>query len=90
MCLPFLRKHIELAQPKALLLLGATPARALMGSTDSITRLRGRWADVEVGGKTVPAIATFQPSRLIKQPHHKGNAWRDLLSVQEKLASLDG
>lgn len=84
-CLPFVKRHIELAQPKVILLLGAIAAKSLLNESDGITRLRGKWFDYQAGGQTIPAMATFHPAYLLRQPGQKRNAWRDLLSVAERL-----
>lgn len=85
-CLPFIKRHIALAQPKALLLLGGTPANALTGKPDGITRLRGRLQTIEIGGKALPALPTFHPAYLLRQPAHKAFAWADMLALKEALA----
>lgn len=84
-CLPFVERHIELAQPKVILLLGAIAAKTLLNETDGITRLRGKWFDYKVGGQTIPAMATFHPAYLLREPGQKRNVWRDLLNVAERL-----
>lgn len=88
MCLPFIRRHIELADPKLLLLFGGVSAKALLGTTDGITRLRGRWKQIELGGKAFPALPIYHPAYLLRQPQLKGLAWRDLLAAKHKLAEL--
>ncbi|MEO0411199.1 MAG: uracil-DNA glycosylase [Pseudomonadota bacterium] len=80
-CLPFLKRHIALKAPKAIVLLGATPVSALFDTTDGITRLRGRWRDYS----TIPVMPTFHPAYLLRQPGHKRFVWQDMLAVKEKL-----
>jgi uracil-DNA glycosylase len=86
-CLPFVWRHIALQRPKAIMLCGGTATNTLLGRADGITRLRGRWFDLEVEGldRRVPSIATYHPSFLLRAPARKGEAWRDLLSLQSKL-----
>ena len=57
MCLPFLRRHIELADPEVIVLLGAVAARHVMGITEGIMRSRGRWLEYRVGDRMVPVHA---------------------------------
>jgi uracil-DNA glycosylase family 4 len=83
MLFPFLRRHIHLARPEFLLVMGATAARLLLNTETGITRLRGRWAMVE--GR--PALPTLHPAYLLRAPSAKREAWRDLLSLR---AALDG
>ena len=88
MCLPFIRRHIELAAPKMVLMLGGVSAKALLGSEDGITRLRGRWKEIEIGGQKFAALPTYHPAYLLRQPNLKAMAWRDLLATKRKLQSL--
>jgi len=84
-CLPFLRRHIELAQPKVIILLGAVAARHVVGKTDGIMKIRGRWMDYRVGDQLVPLMPTLHPAYLLRQPAHKKLAWRDLQAVRDRL-----
>ncbi|MEO0938994.1 MAG: uracil-DNA glycosylase [Pseudomonadota bacterium] len=81
MMLPFLKRHIALAQPELLLIMGNISCQALLGKR-GITRLRGTWA--EAAGK--PALPMFHPAYLLRNPAAKREAWADLLSVQARLA----
>jgi uracil-DNA glycosylase len=85
-CLPFVWRHIVLAAPKVVLLCGGTATSALLGRAEGIMRLRGRWLDLAIAGATsVPTLATYHPSFLLRAPARKGEAWRDLLTLQSKL-----
>jgi len=87
-CLPFLRRHIELAQPKLIILLGAVAARHVVGASDGIMRLRGRWLEYRIGDAMVPLMPTLHPAYLLRQPAHKKLAWRDLQAVRDKMQAL--
>ena len=86
-CLPFIQRQIELVTPAVLVFLGGTAAKTLLGRQDGITRLRGHWFDYESAGlaRPIPAIATYHPAYLLRQPLHKRQAWHDLLAVKAKL-----
>jgi uracil-DNA glycosylase len=88
MCLPFLRRHIELVNPGIIILLGAVAARHVMGFSEGIMKLRGRWLEYRVGEFMVPVLATLHPAYLLRQPAHKKLAWRDLQAVEQKILSL--
>lgn len=88
MCLPFILRHIELINPKMVLMLGGVSAKALLGTTEGITRLRGKWKKLTVSGADIPALPVYHPAYLLRQPHLKGQAWRDLLAAKHKLAEL--
>jgi DNA polymerase len=89
-CLPFLHRHIELADPQILILLGAVSVRHVLGLSDGIMRLRGRWNVYQSGGlqRAIPVMPTLHPAYLLRQPAAKRLAWRDLCAVAEKMAVL--
>jgi DNA polymerase len=88
-CIPFLRKHIELAQPEVMILLGAVAVRHVLGLAEGIMKYRGRWMEYRVGEKMIPVMPTLHPAYLLRQPAHKRLAWRDLQAVESKIASLN-
>ena len=88
MCLPFLRRHIELVNPGVIVLLGAVAVRHVMGKSDGIMKTRGRWLEYNVSGCMVPVMPTLHPAYLLRQPAHKKLAWRDLQGLEQKIASL--
>jgi uracil-DNA glycosylase family 4 len=76
-CAEIARKHIKLARPKRLLLLGDGPAQALLGKP--LPQARGHVHKIE----GVRTVATFHPRALINQPSNKSLAWKDLLLLTE-------
>jgi uracil-DNA glycosylase family 4 len=89
-CLPFLHRHIELAQPEVMILLGAVSVRNVLGLNEGIMRARGRWETYQSAGlgRAVPVMPTLHPAFLLRQPAAKKLAWRDLLAVAEKIDAL--
>lgn len=94
-CLPFVERHIALASPKVLVLAGKMSAQTMLGGSDGIMRLRGRWSDYRVkdaagepAGPAIPALPVLHPAFLLRQPAWKAQTWRDLLSLQAKLEGL--
>ena len=87
-CAPFLLRHIELKQPKVLVLLGGTPVKHILGIEEGITRIRGRWGRYRLNGVEIPALPTFHPAYLLRQPAAKRQAWQDLLNLKLKLREL--
>ncbi len=77
---PFLLRHIALANPKAVVIMGNWACQALM-SKRGIARLRGEWTTLE----GVPALPMFHPTYLLRNPAAKKDAWVDLLSLKERL-----
>ena len=82
MCLPFLERHVALADPDILVLMGNTPCQALLGRT-GITSMRGTWT--EALGK--PVIPMFHPAYLLRKPDAKREAWTDLLALRARLGN---
>jgi DNA polymerase len=89
-CRPFLERQIELVAPGVLMTLGGPAAAALLGIEGGIMRARGRWRELEVGGRMVPVMPTLHPAYLLRTPIGKRLAWRDLLAVQERLLASEG
>ncbi|WP_029354252.1 uracil-DNA glycosylase [Bosea sp. 117] len=87
-CLPFIRRQIELADPDVLVCLGGPSAQTLLGIKEGITKARGRWFDYDTGSRTIPALASFHPAYLLRTPLGKRMAWRDFLAVSKALAQI--
>ncbi len=84
--LPFVLRHIALAQPRLLVLAGAVAAKGLLQSRDGITRLRGRWHQVSIlEEKVLKAMPTLHPAYLLRNPIAKRDAWADLLMLQREM-----
>ena len=80
MMLPFVHRHIELANPEIVVLMGNISCQALIGRR-GITRLRGNWTSV----LDHPALPMFHPAYLLRNPRAKREAWADLLALQSRL-----
>jgi DNA polymerase len=84
-CLPFIRKQIELVDPDVLVCLGGPSATTLLGIREGITKSRGRWVSYDTGKREIRAMPTFHPAFLLRSPLQKRLAWRDLLAVKKAL-----
>lgn len=88
-CLPFVERHIELVDPDYLLFVGGISAKTLLGRSEGILKLRGRWAHYQHVGlaRPIPAMASLHPAYLLRQPAQKRLAWRDLLALKAAIRS---
>ena len=86
--LPYLRAHIEIINPKILILLGSTALNAILGNKEVISRARGKWIQREIGTVKLWIIASFHPAFLMRQPEQKKLAWIDLKMVRDKIKKL--
>ena len=77
---PFLARHVALAAPDLLVLVGNISCQAVLGKR-GITRLRGTWQ--EALGR--PALPMLHPAYLLRQPLAKRETWADLLALQARL-----
>jgi len=84
-CLPFILRQIELADPDILVCLGGPSAQTLLGINDGITKTRGRWFTFDTGKREIRAMPTFHPAFLLRSPLQKRFAWRDFLAVKKAL-----
>lgn len=87
-CKPFIERQIALASPDIVVLLGAAPAAALLGTSDGILKMRGRWFEYQLPGKTIKVLATLHPAYLLRQPQQKRLAWRDFRDLKRRYAEL--
>ena len=85
---PYLKKHIEIIQPKIIVLLGSTAMNALMESDEVISKVRGKWIDKQIGKCKTSIIVTFHPAFLMRQSTQKKLAWIDLKMIRDKKAKL--
>lgn len=80
---PFVERHVELADPEVIVLMGNISCGAILGQR-GITRLRGKW----VKAFSRPVLPMFHPAYLLRNPQAKREAWHDLLMLQAKLREM--
>jgi len=83
MLMPFVKRHVELAAPEIIVLMGNIACQGVLGRR-GITRLRGTWE--QALGK--PVLPMFHPAYLLRQPAAKREAWADLLSLKARLGGF--
>lgn len=87
-CLPFLKKKIELINPRVIVALGAPAANALLDTEDPISRIRGKWLEyAPKPGTGVPLLPMFHPAYLLRNPAQKAKSWLDLIKLSKKLSN---
>ncbi len=86
--LPYLTRHIEIINPKILVLLGSTALNTLIGNQEVISKARGKWIQKEIGAIRPWIIASFHPAFLMRQPEQKKLAWIDLKMIRDKSKTL--
>ena len=86
--LPFLQKHIEIINPRILLLLGSTALNAIIGNEIVISKARGKWVNKKIGNTKTNVIASFHPAFLMRQPDQKKYAWEDLKMIRKKISEF--
>jgi len=94
-CVPFLVRQIQLLKPRIILAAGNTAVKALLDSTEGITRLRGSFTTfrgtlIMDGEFNIPLLPTFHPSALLRDESLKAPVWEDLKTLRAKLCELDG
>jgi len=86
-CMPYLRRQIELIQPKLIVALGKVASNALLGRDATLASLRGKLheyrvalpSDLRSTSSAIPLIVTYHPAYLLRSPSEKSKAWQDLL-----------
>jgi uracil-DNA glycosylase len=85
-CLPFIERQIELADPEFLVCLGGSAARIILGVRSGIMRARGVWLPYPgQTGRDIQALAMLHPAFLLRQPAHKRFAWADMRTLARTL-----
>ena len=83
---PWLFRHVQLANPDFILLLGGAAAKFVFCSQDGILKLRGKWRDIDFGGGVIrPTLASLHPTYLLRSPAQKRLAFDDLLMLASRL-----
>ena len=85
-CAAFLDRQLELLEPKLLILMGKHAVSRLLGQTRPISQMRGRLHEVNIGGRMVPAVVTYHPSYLLRNPIAKELGWHDILFAKKTLS----
>ncbi|MDR2067930.1 MAG: uracil-DNA glycosylase [Holosporaceae bacterium] len=80
---PYVLKHIALVDPKIVVCLGGTAAKALLQTTQGIMQLRGKWTRAD--GIAAKILPTFHPAFLLRSPSQKREVWHDFLSVMKEI-----
>jgi uracil-DNA glycosylase len=81
LCKSHLVQQIDLCRPKCIVALGATAIQGLLGTTEGIMKLRGKWKLYRM----IPVMPTFHPAYLLRQPEAKREVWEDLKAVMSRL-----
>lgn len=87
-CRPFVERHLQLLNPRVMLLMGATATFSLLREGTGITKIHGSIYDYSNGymQDSIPTIPLYHPSFLLRQAKRKKEAWFDLLKIAELLA----
>ena len=80
-CRPFIRRQVELIQPKVIVTLGRFGLQSLTGKSYGISAVRGQWLDYD-GIKLMP---TYHPAYLLRNPAAKKDVWADMKKVMAEL-----
>ncbi|AMJ58989.1 uracil-DNA glycosylase [Bosea sp. PAMC 26642] len=83
-CLPFIQRQIQLADPDILICVGAPSTQGLLGLS-GILASRGKWMEYDTGLRRIRAMATLHPAYLLRQPLQKRLAWRDMRALKAAL-----
>lgn len=87
-CSGFLQAQIHLLKPKFILAMGRTAVQNLMNTTAGINSLRGQWLEYKFGAESIPLMATYHPSALLRDEGLKAPAWQDLKKFRQRLLAL--
>jgi DNA polymerase len=80
-CLPYLKRQIRAIRPEAIGTLGAVALQYLLGTNEKITRVRGKWREVE----GVPVLPTYHPAFILRNQTRETEVFADLDLLAERL-----
>jgi DNA polymerase len=86
--MPFLRRQIAILKPLVILSAGSVATRALLNTTEGITRLRGQFTSFTMG-EAIPLLPTFHPSALLRDESLKAYVWEDMKTLRARLCELN-
>ena len=91
LCEPYLHEQIAIINPEVIVTLGLPASRLILDSSESMGRLRGRWAEYAgpgIDGLRVPVMPTYHPAFLLRSytPENRKKVWSDLQMVMARLA----
>lgn len=84
-CDAYLKRQIQLIQPKVILALGSVTAQRLFKSKSTMSRLRGQLHYID--DIVIPVIVTYEPGYLLRSPSEKRKAWEDLQLAMKELSN---
>lgn len=85
-CLPFLKKQIEIVHPDYILTLGTIAVNSLLGTAETMSKLRGHWLNYNLpDGHDIKVLATYHPAYLLRTPSQKNKVWSDFLRFQKEI-----
>ena len=87
--LPYLKEHIQLINPRLILLLGSTALEAFFNKEYSITKIRGTWLKIKIKNKVFNCLPSFHPAFLLRQPEQKKQSWTDLQIIRDSLKEIE-
>ena len=83
-CVPFLRKQLQAIKPKVIIALGNVAAKALLKTTEGISKIRGTWQTYD----NIPLMPTYHPAYLLRNPRDKALVWEDIKKVMAELEKI--
>lgn len=88
LCFPFIKRMIEIINPKMIIIVGKVATGNLIKTDEPIGKMRGKWYDLDFGGKTYLSRVVFHPSYLLRNSTQKKAMWLDLLEIKDKIKSI--
>tara|TARA_B100000700_G_scaffold305786_1_gene380211 strand:+ start:496 stop:1245 length:750 start_codon:yes stop_codon:yes gene_type:complete len=88
-CVPFVKKHIELIKPDILLLVGSISTKSLLNIDIGITKIRGEWKKYQNNKVEIPSLPIFHPAYLLRRPTNKSLAMKDMLVLNKKIKDIE-
>tara|TARA_B100000575_G_scaffold10828_1_gene7919 strand:- start:684 stop:1340 length:657 start_codon:yes stop_codon:yes gene_type:complete len=82
---PLIYEHIEIINPKLIMLFGTSTLKTFFNNEESISKVRGKWLDLKIKNNTYICMLSFHPNFLLNQPSQKINSWQDLKEFKNRI-----
>ena len=80
-CFSYLEQQIEIIRPEFLCLLGRIAVQAILNTTHSMAKMRGKWHRY----RGIRTIVTYHPAYLLRNPPAKKDTWEDLQMLMKEM-----
>ena len=88
LCLPFIKKMIDIVRPEVIILCGSTAMKTILATKEKITDLVGKMQHLSLNGFATKTFVVYHPSYLLRSPAKKKDFWQHLLTLENEIKKI--